>query len=457
MRTLTATLTAAQKAMGQPLYKAVFTKSGQTTRTYGCDTTNRILNMSHPESEWSQSATILIDNRDGNLTSLDLTGYTCTISYGYTTSSGDEYSACAPLEVVAQRGDTILRPHGDLLTQFSAKGIFDFMAEDEASDDYSPEDINTDTIKTILTAIAQATLACFSHCKAYTITFDSEDTLIDSYAPADYFRVTFRESRLSAFKKALEYTKCKARIEDDGEIHVFEPTISGTSYDYEYNDAVTNHNFFEKSVRERLVIPNRVYVSSHPDHSPNYMSYAVDTTSYNALGRYQNEYHRLRLTGNTQATNIATAILQGHQIGQEKGHGYAPLNCGQEVMDYVKITDSVANDTRTGNIGYLKRKAGPRVFEFDFGFGELELSARRSLLPARGGVSDTTESLRDAYYQLIDLYNRLEMDLDMTIENQKIIARNLELLWNAEIQVAINEVMPKLHVTDQLIIPVIIA
>jgi hypothetical protein len=467
--------------------------------------------MPHPESEWSQIASILIDNREGNLTALDLTGYLATISYGYantgvsetawvadtvydlndiivpltangykyictartgdfksgateptwgtalgeTTSddaitwtlygnTGDEYSACAPLEVLGQAGSTLLRQGSgsDLVTAFSCAGVFNFMAEDEASKEHSPSDTNTDTVKTILQAIAGATMACFSHCKAYTITFDSEDSLIDSYIPADYFHVGFRESRLSAFKKALKWCKCKARIEADGAIHIFNPTISGTTYDYEYTDAVTGHNFFEKSVRNRLVIPNRIYVASHEDHTPQYTGSANDSTSHTALGRYINEYHWRRITSNSQCDAIATALLQAYQVGQERGSGYAPLNCGQEVMDYVKITDSVAGDTRTGNIGYLNRITGPGIFEFEFRFGSPEMGGLAGL----GAGIDESLSLKDKVSLLVERYNLIASDVDILIRNQQIISNNQELLWN-------RERVRKWHITEQAIAP----
>ena len=448
MRSLSSTLLAAQKAGGQPLYKAVFTEPG-LTRTYGCDTTNRILYMRHPEEEWSQQATILVDNREGNLTSDDLTGNTCTISYGYKTSAGDEYSAAAPLEVITGKQDTLLRPYVDLLKAFAAKGVFDFMAEDEASEDYAPADGNTDTIKTILTAIALATMACFSHCKSYSITFDSEDSLIDTFKTADYFRVGFKESRLEAFKKALVLTRCKARIEADGAIHVFDISantaphyISGTTYNYEYDDVVSGHNFFEKSVRNRLVIPNRVYVSSHPDHSPQYTGSANDSASYIALGRYMDEFHHYRVTSNAQCVLIAAAFLQTYQIGMEKGHGYAPLNCGQEVIDYIKITDSIAGDTVTGNIGYLNRICQPGKFDFEFRLGSLKFTDVSGLTDIASKAAETGYQ-RDPWENIDAIWNTLNY-----------LGTHLIYLRKDIDFLKAREKVSKWHVEDQMIIPV---
>lgn len=447
------------------------------------------MRISHTESEWSQVADVVVENGDGTLTALDLTGYTATLSYGYNTSAGDEYSACAPLEVIAQQGVTQFTS-GKFYMVFSCAGVFNMMGEDEASDTYSPKDTNTDTVKTILTAIANATMTCFSHCKNYTITFDSEDSLIDTFTPKDYFRVGFKESRLSAFKKALSYTKCKARIEDDGEIHVFVPRISGSTwtattvyalndyvqpttpnnnftyqcttagisgstepspwkttagqtntdntvtwtcraFDYEYNDAVTYHNFFEKAVRNRLVIPNRVYVLSAPTQG-GFTGNAADATSYASLGRYVNQYHWLNVISDDQCTNIAKAILQGYQLGQEKGHGNAPLNCGQEVMDYIKITDSAANDIRIGNIGYIRRTVESGKFDMEFRFGDPQLSSIAGIMPPTAAVLgiDRNAILAGEIATLIDTVSQLISILETTTTNIKTLFDNDRTLEN---------------------------
>jgi len=441
MRALSATLEAKQKVMGPALVKLVLTKATQATKTYGLDTTDRILYISHSESEWSQTAHVTVNDPNATLAALSLQGYLGTISWGYKTSGGDEYSACAPLEVIAQTTDS---RQGQIVTSFGLAGIFDMMDEEKASEDYSPDDTNTDTIKTILTAIAEATLTCFNTALSHTITFDSEDDLIDSYMPADYFQIRAGESRLSAFRRALKFTKCKAKVRHDGVIHVFNPTISGSTYDSEYRDALTYHNFFDKSVRKRLVIPNKIVVSSHPDHAVQYTGSAVDTDSYDALGRYiTGEPVYIRATSNAQCTAIATAMLQHIQIGSEKGYGLAPMNCGQEVMDYVLITDSRVGDTRAGNIGYLNRwysyyRREPTRFGLEFSFGSLEQAGGVGGLALSGTGTPTYADLR----AVVDYVDRQ--------------IKALERQTRVEIrEVTFPEVVAKLHVTEELIIPVV--
>jgi len=352
---------------------------------------------------------------DTTLAALSLHGYLGTISYGYNdVTNGDEFSACAPLEIVGQTTDNQMM-QGLFLTTFVGAGVFDMMGYDRASAAYIPDSDDTDTVKTILTTIANATLAPFTHCKAYTITFDSEDSLIDAFIPADFFSVSLNESRLSAFKKAIAWTKCKARIEDDGEIHVFDPTVSGASYNYEFNDAVTNHNFFRKSVRERLVLPSQFIVSTPADVYPAYTGTASDTATNTALGRYHTSYRNARATSNAQCALLATALLQHAQVAAEKGSGEVPMNCGQEVMDYIKITDSIASDTRTGNIGYIKRSYAPgQYLKMNFGFGTLAQEMPTGLLGegAEGGATwEALNALRDYFYFFINGKDDILIDM----------------------------------------------
>ena len=439
--------------MGDALVKLVLTQqaAGGGSYTYGLDTTNRILVIAHPEQEWSQICQVLVDNRDKNLTALALEGYIGVISWGYKDpTEGEEYSATAPLTVIAGKGDSM---PGELVTSLSLAGLFNLWGEQKATEAYTPEDSNVDYIKTILDAIAGATLACFSSYPAHTITYDTgyDDSIINSFQPKDYYSISKGESRLSAFKKAMSYLKCNSRVENDlgtATIHIYQPTITGETYDYEYNDAIGDyHNFFNKSVRTRLVLPNKQVVRSHPDHTPQYSGSATDADSYAALGNqyYEGEPIYIRAASNAQCTLIATAKMQKYQLDAEKGHGVAPMNVGQEFADYVKITDSRAGDTRIGNVGYLNRwysfySREPTRFGFEFRFGGLATGIAATIPPitvrADGGVSAeaVNEAINLLRTQFIEYVNEATLSL----------AR-----WVIE-----RDVVPKWHITQQAIAPV---
>lgn len=427
MRDLTGTsLGADQKAMGDAKCKITLGKTGEVAKIYYIDSgDDRILASRHIEQEWSNAGQVVLQDSDATLSALDLHGWVGYMGYGY----GANYSEAAPMEVIAQ---TTSSRSGSIVTSLGMAGVFDMMGEDHASEDYSPEDTNGDTVKVILTAIVTATMACFSHTKAYIITFDTGydagDNLINTVIPADYFIISAGETRLSAFKKALAFCGCKARIEYDGEVHIFVP--EATTPEYVYDDVVTGHNFYEKSVRKRLTIPNKVIVSSHPDHELQYTGTATDNASYTALLRYITDYRYIRATSNQQCQDIAEAMIKNHQLAAERGHGFAPMNCGQEVFDYVNIVDSKVGDERAGNIGYINREYSQGRFTMEFRFGK----------PSLGGVARPAFATEGTVS-----YNDLLAVIDYVNERILDLAR-----WVLDIR----HVIPYLHVERQLLIPV---
>jgi len=384
--------------MGDAKARIVLTKTGADTKTYYIDSgDDRIMALNHTEQEWSQVAQCVLQDTSGTIEALDFGGYKAVVSWGY----GANYSACAPLWCIAQKSDSRAT---SIITGLSLAGTFNLMNEDRASVAYTPDSSNTDTVKTILKALVEATLAPYNHCKAYTATFDVSTGIIDTFMPKDSFRVYLNDRRLAKIKQLMQHVGYKCRVENDGEVHFFIPTTSGATYDYEYNDAVTGHNFFEKGVRKRVVIPGYFVVSSHPDHEAPYKGWTgtAQDTDYDG---YPDElkirdYKYFRVTDNTQCTNIATNLLLHKQLDAEKGHGFTIMNCGQEVFDYVKITDSKvgAGDTRTGNIGYINRKylatGRPEDFSMEFRFGSVAPGQYLGTMPpATTGISTAALAL----------------------------------------------------------------
>lgn len=154
-------------------------------------------------------------------------------------------------------------------------------------------------------------------------------------------------------------------------------------------------------------------------------------------------YHSCTIpAGNYGGDALATAI----QNALNAMHGIAPLNCGQEVMDYVKITDSRADDTRVGNIGFLNRwytaySKQPTRFGFEFRFGRLLLPGLAGTMPPRTieGTTLSIEALRDALYSLWDYVDSLQSN------QAAIISYLIEREWDMEVS--------KLSVTLRLQIP----
>lgn len=438
MRSISDTLIAAQKRATRPLVKIALTKAGSTTQIYGVDTTDRLLSVEHTEDTPLQNAEVTVQNAKGNLNSLNLLGYQGIISYGYKTSAGDEYSACAPLKVIAQRFDSGM---GILTCSFSLAGKANQMAEDHASDDDNANSASTALVKDIITAIASTTRAVYSHCEAMTVTYDSEDGLIGTFQPKDGFAIYYGNTRKEKIWDLLDYTKCVGRFEDDAELHVIVPTISGTAWaasstyalrdhvqpttpnnnftyrcassgvagsaeptwptvagstvadssvvwiavahDYTYALGAGNHQFFSKGTRERLVIPNHITIESRDGDSPAYSGTAIDSAS-NALLDIRDR-RRLKLASSAQAVNIAKAMISHLQMDAERGYGEVPINVGQEVYDYIKIVDTRQGDTLIANVQSIKRVYKPGEFRMSLRLGKV--TALPMNIPSGGGVT----------------------------------------------------------------------
>ncbi|HUT02857.1 MAG TPA: hypothetical protein VM163_03075 [bacterium] len=421
MRSLSATLLAEQKQMSvTPLVKLVLTH-GETTHEYDL---TRILKLTHNEEAYSHKLSVVLENADGALSALDLKGYKAALSFGLVTGEGDEVSACAPQWVLWHQLDSA---PGLLRAELTCVGIPNLLAEDRASAKYLPEASDTKTVKTLIQQICGATLSCFSHCKAYEVVFDSEDSLIGSYCPKDGFRVYVNGSRLASLRRLIDYTHCVMRFAGDGKVHILNPTITGEVYDQEYT-LESGHTFFSKAYRRTLVMPNYLSVSTPEDAETAYAGYASDEESIDALGYAVRQFEQCALVSNAQADAIAAAILSKYRLWSERGAANAPMNVGAEIWDYVKVTDQRQEDYRVGNIGSLTRtyNAGepgpsgsrsPTEFSLRFSFG--------GWLSVRALLSDI-ETYPSGFGNAGQDLSRLSVK-DLYAEN--ITAENIDMAW----------------------------
>ena len=509
MRVSSSALTSAQVALNKPpIWKVVLARAAASTRGY--DNT-RVIKISHPETPTGNPVELVLNNSDGILTSLDFEHYQAVISYGYNTgasrsarvaastyaiddmvipptangyqyrcsvagtsgagtityptslgdtvadsavtwemdgNSGEEYSRAAPLRVRVQE---LHSGRGILRCILRPEGILDQLAEDRALVAYTQTSADTNTVKTLITAVAAATLSSYSGYTAYTVSYDSEDTVISSFIPADYFSVQINENRFEKIQELLDYTGCKMRIQNDGQPHILDPVVSGTAYNYEYKFNVAgDHNFWNKTVRLRFVNPNQEIVASHPDHTPQYSGSATSATSYALAPKTHTTYRRL--PSNAVASSIASAIIERYELDAEKGFATVPMNVGQELWDYVKVTDSRQGDTRTGNIQFLQRNVEvhfdgkPLTWTMMLSFGKVSvLSLMANMLSAGAGGAEAIARLTDA--QILEMIDALFDNQKILFANDKILDDNIDILFA-------REQVPKWHVTEQLIIPV---
>ncbi len=232
---------------------------------------------------------------------------------------------------------------------------------------------------------------------------------------------------------------------------MFVPTTSGVSYAYEYSLADTYHTFLSKRFRRRVVSPNYIIVSGHPDQAPSYTGSATDASS-SLTDMEEREFRYIRATSNAQCTSLAAAILSRYQLQDEKGAGILPImNIGAEVYDYNLITDARAADTAIGNVGWITRKIGRSKFGMDFGFG------RESLIPlevqaaiAAGEVTNRSVSYSELNGMIDAIYGNFDKIIDL-IEKTATVEQVNDVLKALYTEAWFE----KLHVINQLNIPVV--
>ena len=540
MRTLSTTLTAAQKSFTfVPIWKIVLSRSGQTTKGY--DKT-RVISITQTDGE---GAEIVLNNQGNLVTSIDFEHYQVVVSYGCFTSvsrtawatgtayalddirvpttangyqyrcsvagtshatteptwptdlgvtvtdntvtwemdgnSGDEYSRTAPMRVRAQE---LHSGRGILKCILRCIGMSQQMAEDKATAEYTQLSADTNTVQTLITAIAQVTLAPFTTYTSFTVNYDSTDSLIGTFVPKDYFRVNLNDNRLEKIDWLLSHTGCKRREGNDGKLHILDPTNTGTTYDYEYEFNVSgSHTFFSKSVRNRFINPNKVIAASHPDHSPQYTGSSTSATSYALDPKTQTVYRRL--DSSAQAGLIAAALIEQYELDAERGFATVPMNAGQELWDYVKVTDSRQGDSKVGNIQFLQRNVKiptgneGLTFNMMIAFGKVTAqSLLANMITAQGEAGVPAPKL-PKITKLPNITNITNITKVTVLSpttpttppfdpTQLIVAiqelfdylvdtrETLNALISAYNDLITQATVPKWHVTQQLIIPVVV-
>uniref|UniRef100_A0A6M3L1W8 Uncharacterized protein n=1 Tax=viral metagenome TaxID=1070528 RepID=A0A6M3L1W8_9ZZZZ len=266
--------------------------------------------------------------------------------------------------------------------------------------------------------------------ESYDVIYDDEDSLIDTYVPADAFNIPEGEARLDTIDKLLGFTGCERMFKADSKIHVLTPTTSGVVYDSEYSLASGEHGFFSKANREALVNPNKIVVKSLEGDATQYEGSATSAASF-ALMPILGSPIRTRLANDAQGAAIAAAYISRLEVASQRGSCSVPMNVGAELWDYVKVNAVNAQDTyRVGNSGYLKRIYNPRAsnpadrYTLTFGFGGVARKGVPGTKTAslRPDISSLQAEARQPYvtwgFYDMELYPRLDLIADLIDELQ---------------------------------------
>ncbi len=372
-----------------------------------------------------------------------------TVTWEMDGDSGDEYSYDPPMKVMVSEYHS---GRGLLRCILRCEGIPNQLKEDKAESAYTQTSNDNNTIKTLISAIAGATLAPYTAYTAITVTYDSEDSLIDTFKPRDYFSVSINDNRWDKIEELLDYTGCKWKIGNDGSIRIFAPTISGVTYDYEYKYKVSgDHTFLAKSVRLRVVEPNKWTVASHEDHVPSYSGTAYSIKSYDLDKKIKTL--KRRLDSSAQAQAIAEALIEREELDAERGFATFPMNVGQEMWDYVKVTDARQGDTRVGNVQYIqkefKKPEGNEGLTFTtaVAFGKASILSIMANAISAGGAGEVLK-LSDAV--ITQRFNDLQSDLTILFKahNELVDKWNAGVVdtWHIKVSAiapVVNELLPK--------------
>ncbi len=232
-----------------------------------------------------------------------------------------------------------------------------------------------------------AGIEVYDHCTELELVFDSEDSLIDSYTPKDSFYISKNEDKLSVIIRLLYHTGCRYRFENDGKMHIFVPVTSGTTYDAEYS-LDSGHPLLAKAVRKALVSPNKVIINT-PEGAPVAYSGEATTSDYASLpdNQKKTEFYTMNLISDAQGNAIAAARISRMEMAAQQGSATVPINCGAELYDYVKCTDSREGNTKIGNIGNLEVTynsgwSGKASYNMNFSFGGVALQSVPGFRPS---------------------------------------------------------------------------
>ncbi len=227
------------------------------------------------------------------------------------------------------------------------------------------------------------------------------DVVIDSDDPdgqlasTPYVPVALGESVRGLLFRALQMTRCGARIDKDNSLRLFylDPAGSAT---YTYS---TTHIYWSTARERALLIPNTVdFVESAPDVNsvPTYFGTANDAASVALIGSYLFPLQvNPSVSSDAVAVIFATAFIARKVAQSFQGYISTPINVGQEVYDMVSVVDARSGLTVTARIGRLEEwyngdVMGPARYET-----QLRLGSLMSELGELGFGDDYTSDLQD--------------------------------------------------------------
>lgn len=373
MRSLSPGLLAAQKAATRIPFVSINivrpAGGGWMYDTFGSEA-GRTLSVIQTEGAFSGGAVIQLSNSDKLLNGIDYTGCKAYIKWGLRGSFGEggagDYSSTAPMCVWSQRN---LSEEGELVVELVCIDMWERIARaiigKETAARARPGWPGDTTVKDIIIGLLDNL--------DINLIVDSEDLQITTYKP-DYY-VDVNTPVRDVIRELLGMTNCAIRwaaVGGDGAhlIHL-QP---GDPIDYQYGG---DHKFYSSDVQEKaapsfnfVIVQNREPEDAIDAASGTfYQGSAEDAASVAKFGLIPQIITLDWVKANYEAQVLANTWLNRSKNEAVQGTMLAPMNCGQEVHDVVRIVDSRSGQTVVGRVGQITRvfTSGQYTIELQFG------------------------------------------------------------------------------------------
>lgn len=421
MRVLSGELEAAQQASSGIPY--VYAKVGDT------DYTPRVKYLRQTEKPFGGIGYMVLSNHDKSI-SADMRGDMVRVGWGYKIGESQEYSFAPPMWVLRQQGvslegkltvemelidiwgklslirviggggvkltgalegswtsgykvtggtsgatGTVLRVGDGYLAVVRVDGAFttetvtydldsDIKIVVSAVDDYAggapPRWAGTKTYLEIIQDLTDGIV---------DVVLDSSDGRIDNGSDSPFFETENNTPISDIIQELISRTKCGIRAQDDDgvcKLHIFDASDAPETPHYAYD---TDHAFIKDVNDISCVLPNQVIVAWGEfglSDITAYYGYKKDDAAIARFGVEVSQLLTIEVDSDSDAEDIADAKLNRIQKEATRGSVIAPMNCGQELFDYIKVTDTRAGVENYGWIGTIDRYWNPEGMAHDY-------------------------------------------------------------------------------------------
>lgn len=297
----------------------------------GTDYASRLEYIEHHEEPYRDRAIIGLNNRDNALDSLDLTGQSFEIQYGWD-------SVAAPTATLWVKSYQIISVEGERIYQIYAEGIWMALREmkvmaginDAEADIYSTTFNATYTVRELINLVLTSV--------GFTLSGSPDDGIITTFKPIFIINQLPFESAASVLYRLIWMVKCYLRPKPSSTLELVYPQAADVEDEIYYSNQ--SPYFDEYDGKVSLLIPNSIVVLCQDINGNILVGTGSDTTEIAKYHEVIEPYIDNSITTQTDADNRAAVILS--KIKAEiPGGRVIPLkhDCRVELYDKVQVSD----------------------------------------------------------------------------------------------------------------------